>query len=141
MISKGSVKVCLDSNVILSAIAFGGKPERILRIGLKEKGYHLVSSTLILNEVKKNLEQKIGMREQDYTHLFDAILYLAILSNAESKVSITGNKGDDNVLAICKDVKADFLVTGDKKHLLPIKKYNNTKIVSPAAFLDWYLLD
>ncbi len=42
---------------------------------------------------------------------------------------------DNHILACALEAKADFLVTGDKKHILPLKKIGATRIVSPAEFL------
>jgi predicted nucleic acid-binding protein len=31
--------------------------------------------------------------------------------------------------------EADYLVTGDKKHLLPLRQFRGIRIISPAEFL------
>lgn len=55
--------VCIDANVYISAIAFDGKPLRILELALDKK-FYLVTSSAILNEVKRNLINKLGHSEQ-----------------------------------------------------------------------------
>ncbi len=42
---------------------------------------------------------------------------------------------DNRVLECAVDGKADFIVTGDTKHILPLKKYGGIKILSPSEFL------
>ena len=46
---------------------------------------------------------------------------------------------DNNVLQIALFINANFLITGDAKHLLPLKKVANTVIISPRAFYEQYI--
>ena len=41
---------------------------------------------------------------------------------------------DNKFLALALSAKADMLVTGDKKHLLPMNPYNGVSIVSIETF-------
>jgi len=46
-------------------------------------------------------------------------------------------KDDDNrVLECAVAACADYLVTGDKEHLLPFRSIGGIQIVTPAAFLE-----
>src|SRR5438105_1334275 len=38
---------------------------------------------------------------------------------------------DVKLLGLCEDSGADFLVTNDRRHLLPLKKHGRTRIVTP----------
>ena len=42
---------------------------------------------------------------------------------------------DREFLALAVAADADFLVTNDRRHLLPLKRFSRTRIVTPAAFL------
>ncbi|MEZ0487245.1 hypothetical protein [Fibrella aquatica] len=46
---------------------------------------------------------------------------------------------DNNVLRVALFVNANFLITGDEKHLLPLKRIGNTEIISPRAFYEQYI--
>lgn len=50
--------VCLDSNVIISGIAFRGKPFKILERAL-EREFNVVLGPPILDEVRRNLIGKL----------------------------------------------------------------------------------
>ena len=43
---------------------------------------------------------------------------------------------DDPIIATAVAAKADYLVTGDRAHLLPIGQYEGIRIVSPREFFD-----
>lgn len=49
--------------------------------------------------------------------------------------ALTRDLTDTKFLALAQDTKADFLVTNDHRHLLPLKKHLVTRIVTPTEFL------
>jgi predicted nucleic acid-binding protein len=49
---------------------------------------------------------------------------------------VTANDDDNRILECVAAAQAEFLVTGDKEHLLPLGSYRGAKIVTPAQFLD-----
>lgn len=44
-------------------------------------------------------------------------------------------KADNQILACALEARADYLVTGDLKHIYPLQNVGRVKIVSPAEFL------
>ena len=67
--------VCIDANVYISAIAFGGKPLSIVELALARK-LHLVSSLHIISEVKRNLVSKLELPEKNVDLLLDEIIQI-----------------------------------------------------------------
>lgn len=49
---------------------------------------------------------------------------------------MTANADDNRILECAAAARSEFLVTGDKEHLLPLGSYHGTKIVTPAQYLD-----
>jgi predicted nucleic acid-binding protein len=49
---------------------------------------------------------------------------------------VAGDPKDDPIIATAVVAKADYLVTGDRAHLLPIREYQGIRIVSPREFLE-----
>lgn len=47
----------------------------------------------------------------------------------------TADPDDEMVLECALAGEADFIVTGDKKHLLPLRQFRDIPIVNPAEFL------
>jgi predicted nucleic acid-binding protein len=43
---------------------------------------------------------------------------------------------DDMVVATAVAARADYLVTGDRRHLLSLREYEGIRIVTPRQFLD-----
>lgn len=42
---------------------------------------------------------------------------------------------DTKFLALAEESRADYLVTNDRRHLLPLRRYHHTRIVTPTQFL------
>jgi uncharacterized protein len=49
---------------------------------------------------------------------------------------VAGDPDDDPVIATAVAARADYLVTGDRRHLLPLGAYAGTRIVTPRQFFD-----
>ncbi len=50
-------------------------------------------------------------------------------------VEVSADPDDNYLLALAAAGSADFLVTGDKRHLLALRVYEGTKIVTVRDFL------
>lgn len=61
-----------------------------------------------------------------------------VVSTPKSIEKICRDPDDDYLLALCKEVKADVLLTGDED-LLVLKRYRRTRILAPRTFVMEYL--
>jgi putative PIN family toxin of toxin-antitoxin system len=136
-------KVAIDANVILSA-AFGGKP---LEAVARASGDHDVclSDTIerelqgIISGLSKKLsnDQILFLREK-----IQQLLSLAKRISISTHVVLSRDPKDDHYLSLCKEAKADFLITGDND-LLSISHDKlrangiSGKVVSPQEFLEY----
>lgn len=129
--------IVLDTNVLISALAFpGSKPDQILS-RIRRGEAELFTSPFILAELDRILREKFGFSERETTVRVRFIRSLARLVEPTARISVVTAKDDDNRILECAlAAQADYLVTGDKKHLLPLKTHRNIKIVSPAQFLE-----
>lgn len=113
---------------------FSGTPFEIVSKAFAKK-FQVVLSKPILNELETNLVKKFEFTSAEIQTLFKRILEVADLYEPMGKLHLIKNHVMDNLVietAVLGD--ADFLVTGDKKHLLPIGSYGRLKIVDPATF-------
>ncbi|MCS6918170.1 MAG: PIN domain-containing protein, partial [Fimbriimonadales bacterium] len=49
--------------------------------------------------------------------------------------AVSGDAEDDTVLSCAVAAQADYIVSGDKRHMLPLGEYQQIRIVSPVEFL------
>ena len=126
--------ICVDSNVLVSALAFGGKPKDVVQTLFD--GHCLnVTSAQILDETARNLEGKLANPTAKVQVFVQAIAELSQLVETREVIKVTGHAPDDVVLAVAVEGRCDVLVTGDKRHLLPLVQYRGVAIEAPSAFL------
>ena len=129
------VTACLDSNVYISGIAFGGKPLKILERALNRE-FLLVTGPNILQEVRRNLFGKLDLKKSRVDRLLLDIAEVASVFVPSGKLSFIKHAQDNLVLEVALMGASDVLVTGDRKHLLPLKIFHGISIEPPSAFLE-----
>lgn len=97
----------------------------------------LLIPDLVLAELERVLTSKLGFstterEEAQATLKAIATAVPSVPSNAEP---ITGDPHDDPILAYAVEQGADVLVTGDRRHLLPITEHCGVPAVTPQALL------
>lgn len=128
------IKVCLDSNIFISALLFDGKPEKILFMA-SSKEVKITVSPAIIEEVKKNLVKKFHRPEIEVRKLVKVITSISQVVVPRSRIKAIKYQPDNKILEACLEGKVDYLITGDRKHLLPLKQFKGMPIVTPDQFL------
>ncbi len=135
-------KVVIDANIIISS-AFGGTP---LTAMVRAIGAHEVYLSVeieaelrgvFLRLSSKLTEERLAFVAEKITELVG----MATLTRVSKMIVLSRDAKDDHYLSLCKEVRADFLITGDKDLLdIPlaelVKKGIRTRIVSPRQFLE-----
>lgn len=129
------MKAALDSNVIVSGVLFSGNEERVLEAALTRQ-FELISSDLIFREVEGVLGRKFGRSATEIAEALLDLRHLATIIDPPRTIAIVpGNHPDNRVLECAVHAEADYLVTGDRKHLLPFGEFEGVKIVRAPEFL------
>ena len=130
------MRVVLDTNVIVSGLNFPGNERMVLELALRGR-FELFLSWFILGEVSGMLTRKFGW-DQERT-----IRAISVLQNAATIVEpprldevIADCHADNRVMECAAAASADCLVTGDRRHLLPIGEHRGARIVNAPRFLS-----
>ncbi len=130
------IKVVFDTNVYLSAILFGGVCAKLRELARKGK-IEVFICEAILTEVAGVLRKKFHWNHYQINLALMEIKSFTTLIFPLQKVEVIKNDPSDNrVLECALEAKVDYLISGDKKHLLPLKKFQGIRIVSPREFLE-----
>ena len=131
------MRVVLDTNVLLSALAFpGSQPDQVLQ-RVRRGEVELFLSPFILAELERILRDKFRFTKRQTDERMNVIRRLATLVEPTERIALVTAKDDDNRILECAlAARADYLVTGDKEHLLPLRSIGTTQIVTPAALLE-----
>lgn len=129
------LKVCIDTNIWISGIIFSGRPAEIVTAAFNKK-FEVVASRIILDELERNLLNKFHFSRGNTKRMINRILQVADLYEPSGSIRIIPNRHPDNlVLETALLGNAKYLVTGDREHLLPLKRFKHIKVVEPASFL------
>ncbi len=134
-------KVVVDANVLISSV-FGGLPLESINLVMSQ--HNVFYSDDIEKELKGVLQKleiklKNNQIQKLQENLSKFLSYCKKVSVTEN-LSICRDRKDDRYLSLCKQVSADYLITGDKDLLtIPrdvLQRNNLTcNIVSPAEFI------
>lgn len=133
--SKSKPKVVIDTNIFVSGLTFKGKPREVLDL-IWRGDIEACISSFIFEELEETLKKDFSWDRDQIKHTIEKIKAKTILVQPKDKVSVIKEKDDDNRIIECAiEGKAQYIISGDKKHLLPLKEYQGTKILSPSEFL------
>jgi uncharacterized protein len=132
------IKVTIDTNVIISAILFGGKPEVIIKLAEAQK-IALVLSQDILAETAYVLRSKFSWENHKIEMVEAMFRQIALFVTPQQRLKlIKADDPDNRILECALEGSVDFIVCGDKKHLLPLNSFKGIPIIEPAMFIKQY---
>ena len=130
------MRVVLDINVIISALNFPGNERLVLELARRGR-FEFYLSRFILEEVAGVLTRKFGWDEERAAQVLRGIENAAdVIEPPRFPEMIAGDHPDNRILECAGVAKADYLVTGDRRHLLPIGEHQGTSIVNAPRFLS-----
>lgn len=131
------LRVVIDTNVFISGLNFAGKPSEVLQLFWKGEIRVFISS-FILKEIEKILREKFDWSEEQIQRILTRIKAKVVEVDPKIKLSVIKEKDEDNRILECAiEGKTQYLISGDERHLLPLKEYQGIKILSPSEFLKF----
>lgn len=131
--APGLPRAVLDTNIIVSAL-WGGIPGQVVETWLAER-YVLLISSFILAEYQSILKRIAPDSPLAVQFLHAIYLKSVAISPKESIDVIRRDPPDNRFLECALAGRADYLVSGDK-HLLTLKRFRKTLILTPREFLE-----
>ena len=128
-------RIVLDTNVLISAIVFGGRPREVLEKVIAGR-FTMAISAEMLAEFQWVLEgRKFRYPAAIVQNIVTELLSVSELVRPTMQVEqIKADPADNRILECASEGKVDLLITGDK-HLLKIRHYENFKIIKLSDFL------
>ena len=129
------MRVVLDSNAIVSGLNFPGNERRVLELALRGR-FDLYISAFVLDEVRGVLVRKFTWSPDQASQALRMLRAAATIIEPRRFLSVVeGNQADNRILECAVEAAADYLITGDKRHLLPLVEHTGTRIVNAPRFL------
>lgn len=132
--AKNPVRVILDTNIIISALLFGGKPREILSIVEDEANINAITSSILKAELAEVLTQKFNFSKDKLQDTEEYISDNFELVNPSQAIEILKDKDDNRVLEAAVEGKCQYIITGDRQ-LLSLGLFKNIKILTSDQFI------
>lgn len=134
------MRVVLDTNVVVSAILFGGLPRRILEYQQAERCY-LLTSEVLFEELRRVFSySKFGRKLIRIRRTADELVsyykgFVEVVDVSDIEVpDVARDPADNHVLACALAGQAFLIVSGDSD-LLSLGEYEGVHILSVADFI------
>ncbi|MBN2717796.1 MAG: putative toxin-antitoxin system toxin component, PIN family [Deltaproteobacteria bacterium] len=139
------IKAVFDTNTFVSAMLQPqGTPARLLEMAMTADAcpFELYISGQIIEEIGRvlsypRIKNKYRLSD-DRINVFLALIIEACkdIGYVSELFIVTTDPDDSYIVSTALACKADYLVSGDKAHVLPLKKVENTQIVTIREFAD-----
>jgi uncharacterized protein len=130
------VNVVFDTNVVASASFWRGAPFDCLAAWAQGRCVAVVSSGLLAEYQETVQELRLDYPGRKCVEWVEALTESAeLVFPVERAPGATPDPDDEMILECALAAEADFIVSGDKKHLLALRQFEGIPIVSPAEFL------
>jgi putative PIN family toxin of toxin-antitoxin system len=127
------MRVVTDTNIFISALVFGGKPERFLR-SAEADTFQLIVSEEILLEIADVLSRKFHHNADQIAPKLARIRAASEMVYPRLTVADCSDPDDNRILEAAIEGHADVIVSGDK-HLLDMNPFRGIEICNVANLL------
>lgn len=136
---SNELRVVVDTNVLVSAIVYGGIPKQILALILDE---HIVGVTtrVLVAELIDVLSKKFHFSSRKLAKAESLIQDSFCIVQSQRTISVLDDDDDNRVLEAAVVGACDYIVTGDTD-LLCLKQFKDIAIVTSADFLEEFDAD
>jgi len=129
------VRVVLDANVVIAAVASRGLCEAVVELCFER--HQPVTCAGLLSEVSRKLTGKSRLPSgvaDEYVRFLRG--NAEVFSPVAVKAGTCRDPADEMVLGLVEPGRVDAIITGDKD-LLVVKRFGPARIVTPRQFWEW----
>ena len=130
------MRVVIDTNVLISAIFWTGKPKQVLN-KVRRGEITFLTSEFILEEIRDVLTREdtpFKLSAEEAERIVTEMRNLAVVVKIGSHVSVCKDENDNKVLDCAIDGNANCIITGDS-HLLQLSSFQKIDIMTVSDFL------
>lgn len=138
------IRAILDTNVFLQALISRRRSASVRVIKALDQGrFRVIFSSGTIDELLgilclPRMRQRHGLSDDEILRFTLSFVTDALILDEDSSVSaaLPRDATDVRILSLAAASGADYLVTNDRRHLLRLKQFQQTRIVTPHRFLQ-----
>lgn len=132
------MRVVLDTGILIAALITADTPPDQVYQAWRKKRFTLITSAWQLEEFRRASRYervKKFLKPTEAGNLVNGLKQHASVLTELPEVDLSRDPQDNPVIAMAIAGRADYLVTGDRRGLLSLKRVGSTRIVTAAEFL------
>jgi uncharacterized protein len=133
------MRLILDTNILVAALITRGTPPDLLYEAWREGLVTLITSELQIDEfraVTRRESIRLRIHQAEAGRMVNDLRALATVVDNLPTLDVSPDPYDNFLLAMAQVAQADVLVTGDKRDLLALNRYQSTRILTASAALE-----
>ena len=127
------IRVVFDTNILISALVFGGPPEALL-VAASSGAFPVYSSLILQSELLEVLGGRFAWEPPKLSELERRLGAMWTLVEPSEAITDCTDPDDNRVLECAVAAGASHIITGDAA-LLSLHPFRNVQIIRAAAFL------
>ena len=133
------MNIVIDTNVIISAILFGGITGRLIELWKRRTITPLIKEEIMSEYLRVLAYPKFELSEEEINYIIhqEILPFFKVVKSKPGPPIIENNPDDDKFIQCAKAGKAKIIISGDQ-HLLALKSYKEIKILTPSQFLELF---
>lgn len=128
------MRVVFDTNIFISGLRFGGKPEIVLQMAAQATFLLIVSEDILL-ELEEVLLGKFRWSRRNLAATLNGIRVIAEIARPDFTLSDCEDPDDNRILEAAVAGNASVIVSGDK-HLLRMRRFRGIEILTVSDFIS-----
>ena len=133
------MRVVLDTNILIGAlITKGTPPDQLYRAWLRGE-FELVTSIEQIHELARTLSRRRLQKHVDASEASVIVGHLgmrAIVLDRPPSVALSTDPADNRILAAAIAGQVDFIVSGDKRHMLALKEVEGIPLITAREAVE-----
>jgi hypothetical protein len=131
------VPVVIDTNVVVSALLFGGVPGEIVTLWKKGVIQPKASKKILDEYIRVLAYPKFDLTEEEIKFLVyhEILAYFDVVTVKSQKKIVKEDPSDDKFIRCAQAAKAHIIISADQ-YLLKLKSHGKITILTPAQFLE-----
>ena len=117
----------------MSAPIADGPPRRLLE-AISEGRAELVLVDAVRDELARVLREKLNTPPEEILALLDELAPTAVPAPGHAE-AVSGDQDDDRIIDAALSGGADVLVSGDRRHVLPLGRVRDMRVLRPQDAL------
>ena len=131
------IAIVIDTNVVISALLFGGGPGKSIGLWKKKHIRPLISEEILTEYLRVLAYPKFSLSEEEINYIIhqEILPYFNVVKSVSGPSILKKDPDDDKFIRCAETGNANTIISGDS-HLLALKSYQGINILTPAQFLE-----